>query len=102
MLAGIPRRGYDRSGWMEGSGEEAGAMAADEATIQAYRAAWERWQADLQQLHDVLLDGKQLDPMRRIALLRRESHSKERYEAARAALLGTPAPNEDDSPFGPE
>lgn len=76
-------------------------MAADEATVQAYRAAWERWRADLEQLHAVLLDGKPLDPMRRIALLRRESHAKERYESARAALLGTPAPDEDDSPFGP-
>ncbi len=61
----------------------------------AYRAAFERWMDDLRQVHAVLLDGERLEPIKRIALLRRESHSKERYEQERARLLGLPA---DDTP----
>ena len=54
----------------------------------AYMEAYERWQQDLQRLHKVLLDGAPLDPMHRVALLRSESHTHDRYEAARQALLG--------------
>lgn len=77
-------------------------MAFDARTIAEYRAAWERWSTDLRQLHEVLLDGKPLDPLHRVALLRRESHSKERYEAARSNLLGLPDEDTADSPFPPE
>lgn len=79
-------------------------MPADEQMVRDYRAAYERWMQDLAQVHAVLLEGRPLDPLHRIALLRRESHSKERYEAARARLLGLPVPEErgDGSPFPPE
>jgi hypothetical protein len=77
-------------------------MAVDEATAREYRAAYERWTEDLRQLHEVLLDGKPLDPLHRVALLRRESHSKERYEAARAKLFGLPGGEGDGSAFPPE
>ena len=74
-------------------------MAADERTVQDYRAAFDRWMEDLRRVHEVLLDGQPLDPMRRIALLRRESHSKERYEAARARLLGLTGQGAEGDPF---
>lgn len=63
-------------------------MPLDEQTVKEYRNAWERWYEDLRRLHEVLLEGKPMDPLHRVALLRRESHSKERYERARAKLLG--------------
>lgn len=77
-------------------------MPADEQAAQEYRAAYERWQRDLTRLHEVLLDGKPLDPLHRIALLRRESHSKDRYEMARARLLGLPQDEDESSTFPPE
>lgn len=77
-------------------------MALDERTIAEYRAAWERWSEDLRRLHEVLLEGKPLDPLHRVALLRRESRSKERYEVARARLLGLPGDEAADSPFPPD
>ena len=79
-----------------------GAVELDETAVQEYRRAYERWTEDLGRLHEVLLDGKPLDPLHRIALLRRESHSKERYEAARAKLLGLPGGVAEESPFPPE
>ncbi len=78
------------------------AMPLDEQTVKEYRAAWERWYEDLRRLHEVLLEGKPMDPLHRVALLRRESHSKERYERARAKLLGLPPEGGADSPFPPE
>ena len=75
-------------------------MTGDEAAVAAYRAAYERWRRDLDELHAVLLDGKALDPLRRIALIRRESHTKERYEEARAHLLGLPGTGDENDPFG--
>lgn len=78
-------------------------MALDEQIVAEYRAAYERWTDDLRRLHEVLLDGKPLDPLHRVALLRRESHSKERYEAARSRLLGLPGEQQDGaSAFPPE
>ena len=71
----------------------------DEAAAQAYRAAFDAWLAQLQRVHAVLLDGEPLDPMHRIALLRRESHLKARYEEARARFLGLPLDDGDTSPF---
>jgi hypothetical protein len=66
-------------------------MAAEQQPIdgkQAYREAYERWQRDLRRLHEVLLNGKPLDPLHRVALLRSESHSHDRYEAERRKFLG--------------
>lgn len=76
---------------------------ADVEAIAAYRTAWDRWRSDLEQVHAVLLDGASLDPLHRVALLRRESHSKERYEAARARLFGLPGGGADaENAFPPE
>jgi hypothetical protein len=61
---------------------------------QAYIDAYARWQRDLERLHAVLLDGADVDPIHRVALLRSESHTHDRYEAARRRLLGL-APEED-------
>ena len=71
----------------------------DEQAANEYRAAFDAWIAQLQRVHAVLLDGEPIDPMHRIALLRRESHLKERYEEARARFLGLPAPGAAESPF---
>jgi hypothetical protein len=67
-----------------------------------YRAAFDAWMEQLQRVHAVLLDGEPLDPMRKVALLRRESHLKDRYEEARARLLGLPVEGEFESAFPPE
>ena len=71
----------------------------DQQAAAAYRAAFDAWMEQLRRVHAVLLDGEPIDPMHRIALLRRESHLKERYEEARARLLGLPAPGAAESPF---
>jgi hypothetical protein len=59
-----------------------------EDTKREYRDAYEAWQAQVQTLHGVLLDGQRLDPPKLKALLNREARTKERYDAARRALLG--------------
>lgn len=59
-----------------------------EDTKREYRDAYDAWQSQVQALHGVLLDGERLDPPKLKALLNREAHTKERYEAARRALLG--------------
>jgi len=64
---------------------------------QEYREAYSRWQRDLERLHAVLLDGAALDPMHRVALIRSESHSHDRYEAARRRLLGLTPDGDDES-----
>jgi len=55
---------------------------------QAYRKAYEDWQAQLAGLHRVLLDGERLEPPKLKALLNREARALERFEAARRRLLG--------------
>jgi hypothetical protein len=55
---------------------------------EAYRAAWEDWQAQLQQVHAFFLDGQRLPPPQIKGMLNRESRAKERYDAARRRLLG--------------
>lgn len=78
-----------------------GLFQMDDRLKQEYRDAYQRWQRDLQRLHDVLLEGEPLDPMHRIALLRSESHSHDRYEDARSRLLHLlPAAESPTSPFG--
>lgn len=56
----------------------------------AYREAWERWQAQLDTLHNVFLEGEALDPPRLKGLLNREARAKDAYDAARLRLLGIP------------
>jgi hypothetical protein len=69
---------------------------------QAYVDAYERWQKDLQRLHRVLLDGEPLDPLHRVALLRSESHTHDRYEEARRLFLGLGPVPAGESPFTDE
>ncbi|HEY7295576.1 MAG TPA: hypothetical protein VH916_11065 [Dehalococcoidia bacterium] len=75
-------------------------MQLDAEHREAYTAAYERWQRDLQALHRVLLDGAQLDPPHFVALLRRESKSKARYDDVRRSVLGLPDAAPADDPFG--
>ena len=53
-----------------------------------YLKAYEAWQAQLQALHRVLLEGERLEPPKLKALLNREARTKERYDRTRRALLG--------------
>ncbi len=69
---------------------------------QEYLDAYARWQRDLERLHAVLIEGEPLDPMHRIAVLRGESHSHNRYEAARRRLLGLPSGEEEGPPGADE
>jgi hypothetical protein len=74
----------------------------DEQSKQDYRAAFDAWLEQLRRVHAVLLDGEPMDPLHRIALLRRESHLKERYEEARARFLGLPTDDDAGGAFPPE
>lgn len=67
------------------------AGVADEETHEAYRAAYQEWQVQLERLHALLLDGERLPPDQVKGLLNRESRAKERYEKARRRLLGIEA-----------
>lgn len=62
-------------------------VAGPEAKAE-YQAAYEAWQRQLERLHQVFLEGERLDPPRLKGLLNREARAKERYDAAREALLG--------------
>lgn len=55
---------------------------------EAYRAAYEDWQAQLQKLHAFFLEGQRIPPQEIKGLLNRESRAKERYDEARRRLLG--------------
>jgi hypothetical protein len=61
---------------------------ADEAQVQEYRDAWSGWNQVLQDLHAVFLEGQRRPPEQMKGLLNREARAKERYDAARKALLG--------------
>jgi hypothetical protein len=74
-------------------------MPADPQRQQEYREAYDAWQEQLQTLHHVFLDGERLDPPKLKGLLNREARAKERYDAARLALLGLGGPGDED-PFG--
>ena len=60
----------------------------EETPREAYREAWERWQAQLDDLHAVFLEGKRLHPAKMKGLLNREARAKEQYDQARLRLLG--------------
>ncbi len=53
-----------------------------------YREAYEAWQKQLSRLHEIFLDGEPLEPPKLKGLLNREARAKQRYDAAREALLG--------------
>ncbi len=60
----------------------------DPAKQAEYRDAWESWQRQLARLHGVFLEGEPLEPPKLKGLLNREARAKQRYDAAREALLG--------------
>jgi hypothetical protein len=66
---------------------------------QEYREAYDAWREQLETLHRVFLEGQPLDPPQLKGLLNREARAKERYDAARLALLGLHGGGDDD-PFG--
>ncbi len=61
---------------------------ADAKTQEEYRQAYEAWREQLEALHRVFLEGERLEPPKLKGLLNREARAKERYDAARLALLG--------------
>ena len=61
---------------------------ADDATKAAYTDAYENWQKQLTQLHELLLEGKRIPPIQIKGLLNREARAKRKYDSARLALLG--------------
>lgn len=63
-------------------------VRADPQRQAEYREAWQAWQKQLQRLHEIFLDGEPLEPPKLKGLLNREARAKQRYDAAREALLG--------------
>ncbi len=63
-------------------------MRIDAHQKQEYEQAYQAWQQQLAGLHRILLDGESLEPPQMKGLLNREARTKERYDAAREALLG--------------
>ena len=63
-----------------------------------YRQAYQSWQEQLQTLHRVFLEDEAMEAPKLKGLLNREARAKERYDAARLALLGLGGAQEAD-PF---
>ena len=63
-------------------------VRVDPERQQQYEEAYAAWQRQLLRLHEVFLDGAPLPPPQLKGLLNREARAKERYDAAREALLG--------------
>ena len=74
-------------------------MPVDPERARAYREAYQAWQEQLQTLHRVFLDGERMEPPKLKGLLNREARAKERFDAARLALLGIPGAPAGDDPF---
>jgi hypothetical protein len=55
---------------------------------QEYIQAYQAWQAQLDEMHKVLLEGQRLEPPKLKAILNREARTKDRYDSARRRLLG--------------
>ena len=72
-------------------------MRVDPQRQDEYRQAYDAWQEQLRALHRVLLEGDSMEPPKLKGLLNREARAKERYDAARQALLGLGG--QDDDPF---
>ena len=68
----------------------------DEATAAAYREAWDAWFKQIEHVHRVFLEDERPKPEQLKGLLSRESRAKDKYDAARLALLGL-----DDTGDGP-
>jgi hypothetical protein len=60
----------------------------EEDRIGPYKQAYEDWQRQLTQLHEVFLEGKRIPPIQIKGLLNREARAKRRYDRARLHLLG--------------
>ena len=73
-------------------------MNVDSERKQEYEHAYQAWQQQLAGLHRVMLEGESLEPPKLKGLLNREARTKERYDAAREALLGLDTAHGDD-PF---
>ena len=73
-------------------------MRVDPQRQEEYRRAYQAWQEQLQAFHRVLLEGEAMEPPKLKGLLNREARAKERYDAARLALLGLAGARGDD-PF---
>ena len=71
-------------------------MRRDPDHLDEYRQAYQAWQEQLAALHNVFLDGEAMEPPKLKGLLNREAHAKERYDAARLALLGLGGADEAD------
>lgn len=77
----------------------------DEATAAAYREAWDAWSRQIEHVHRVFLGDERPKPEQLKGLLSRESRAKEKYDAARLALLGLdesgsgPLADPDENPF---
>jgi hypothetical protein len=69
--------------------------AVDPQQAQEYRDAYDAWREQLETLHRVFLDGETFEPPKLKGLLNREARAKERYDEARAALLGLGAAADD-------
>jgi len=67
-------------------------MKVDKERRRQYLEAYEAWQEQLRALHQVLLEGKPMEPPRLKGLLSRESRAKDRYDEARLRLLGLEPP----------
>lgn len=70
-------------------------MLVSEERKREYREAYEDWQKHLQALHRVFFNGERLDAVRLKGLLNREARAKERYDRARARLLGLVSPDDE-------
>ena len=71
-------------------------MRVDPQRQEEYRRAYQAWQEQLQTLHRVFLKGEAMEPPKLKGLLNREARAKERYDAARLALLGIGEPDAND------
>ena len=69
---------------------------ADEATSEAYRAAWEAWRKQVEHVHRVFLEGEAIRPDPMTGRPMREARAKAPSDQARLRLLGT-----DDGPAAP-
>jgi hypothetical protein len=74
-------------------------MRVDPKRAEEYRDAYGAWQEQLQAVHRTLLDGEALEPPKLKGLLNREARAKQRYDAARLALLGIDPAEAEQDPF---
>jgi hypothetical protein len=70
-------------------------MRIDPTRAEQYRRAYDAWQEQLGALHRYFLEGETLAPPQLKGLLNREARAKERYDAARLALLGLDGASKD-------